>query len=87
MILLRIIDFVFQLLDLALLLRVLFSWIRVDPLSAPVRLVRQITEPILAPLRRYIPPFAGLDITPMIAMILLELLRGLVRSVVVSLLF
>ena len=73
----RLIGFVFWVLNLAILLRVLFSWIRLGPGNALVQVVYQITEPILAPLRRYIPPFAGLDITPMVALLLLELLHRL----------
>ena len=79
----RAIDFVFVLLNLAILLRVLFSWIRPDPYNPLVRLIHQITDPILAPLRRYIPPVAGMDITPIVAIIILEL----VRSIVLALLF
>ena len=71
----RLISSVFWLLNLAILLRVLFSWINPDPRNALVHLIYQITEPILAPLRRYIPSFAGLDITPMVALFLLELLH------------
>ena len=74
----RIVDMLFWVLDLAILLRVLFSWINPDPYNALVRLVHQITEPILAPLRRYVPSFGGLDVTPMIALILLQLVRDLI---------
>ncbi|MGC8786538.1 MAG: YggT family protein [Anaerolineae bacterium] len=78
----RLINLVFWLLDLAILLRVLFSWINPDPGNALVHLVYQVTEPILAPLRRVIPPFAGLDITPIIALFLLELLQRLLVSLI-----
>lgn len=78
----RLIDMVFWLLSLAILLRVLFSWIDPDPRNPLVRLVYQVTEPILAPLRRYVPIVAGLDITPMIALMLLELLRRLLLDLV-----
>jgi YggT family protein len=74
------IDLLFWLLDLAILLRVLFAWIRPDPANALVRLVYTVTEPILEPLRRFIPPFGGLDVTPMVAMMLLEIVRRLVLS-------
>jgi len=78
----RLIDFIFWLLNLAILLRVLFSWINPDPSNALVRFIYQITEPILAPLRRYIPPVAGMDITPMVAIMILELLRRLLLTIV-----
>ncbi len=75
------VDWFFWLLTLAILLRVLFSWLRPHPNNAIVRLIYQITEPILSPLRRYVPAFGGLDITPMIALMLLELVRTLVLSI------
>jgi YggT family protein len=78
----RLIDLVFWLLNLAILLRVLFSWINPDPYNALVRLVYQVTEPILAPLRRYIPPIAGLDITPMVAIVFLELLHRIINGLI-----
>ena len=79
----RAIDFVFWLLNVAILLRVLFSWINPDPYNPFVRIVYQISEPILSPLRRHIPPFGGLDITPIVAVVILEL----VRSILLTLLF
>jgi len=78
----RLINLIFWLLDLAILLRVLFSWINPDPDNALVRLVYQVTEPILSPLRRVIPPFAGLDITPIIALFLLELIQRFLFSLI-----
>jgi len=77
----RLIDFVFWVLDLAVLLRVLFSWINPDPYNMLVRWVYQLTEPILAPLRRVIPPLGGLDITPMVALLILQLVHRLILSV------
>jgi YggT family protein len=78
----RAVDFIFWLLNLAILLRVLFSWINPDPRNVLVHLVYQITDPILAPLRRYIPSVAGLDITPMVALVLLDLLRRFLISLI-----
>jgi YggT family protein len=77
----RLIDLIFRAVDLLILLRVLFSWINLGPGNDLVRLVYQLTEPILAPLRRYIPPFGGLDITPMVALMLLELVKRLLIDV------
>jgi YggT family protein len=78
----RLLNSIFWLLNLAVLLRVLFSWINPDPRNALVHLIYQITEPILAPLRRYIPSLGGLDITPMIALLLLELLHRLLIDLI-----
>ena len=78
----RLIDFLFWLLNLANVLRALFSWINPDPYNAIVRLVHQSTEPILAPLRRYIPPVAGMDITPIVAIVFLELLHRILIALI-----
>lgn len=77
----NIVDAFFWLCSLAILLRVLFSWLRPDSNNAIVRLVFQVTEPFLAPLRRFVPSLGGLDVTPMVALILLEIVRALVMSV------
>ena len=75
----RLVDFVFWFLSVALLLRVLLSWIHVGG-GALTYWIFRLTEPILAPLRRVIPPFGGLDFTPMIALFLLELLHTVVNQ-------
>ena len=40
-------------------------------------LVRGLTEPVLAPIRNVLPPLEGLDLSPMLLLIGLQLLRGL----------
>jgi YggT family protein len=45
----------------------------------------QITEPLLAPLRRHIPPAGGLDFTPMVALLILWLLERLLQVVILML--
>jgi len=76
-----IINAIFTIFYLAILARVIFSWTRV-PLSNPIaRLAFQITEPVLAPIRRIVPPMAGLDFSPLIAWIGGEILRQLILRV------
>ena len=66
----------FWALDLAILARVILSWVRLDPENPLVRIVWEITEPIMRPLRRIIPPLGGtFDITPMVALFLLEVVQ------------
>ena len=63
--------------------RVLISWI--DPMGRYQisRWLYELTEPVLAPLRRYVPPFGGLDLTPLIAFLLLDVLERLLWMVLV----
>ena len=65
---------------LAILGRVIMSWVTMfAPTSAVVQTINevlhQMTEPVLGPLRRVIPPLGMFDLTPMIALILLEVIR------------
>ncbi len=61
--------------QLILLARVLISWIQPDPYNPIVRFLYSMTDPILAPLRRVIPPLGGMiDLSPMIAMLLIQLI-------------
>jgi len=78
-------DFVnlfFYLLSLAILARVLLSWVRVSPYHPAVELLYQITEPVLAPLRRVIPPVGMMDISPIIAMFLLRIIGQVLVAII-----
>lgn len=75
------VDILFNVLWLAILARVLVSWLPNLPRNQLVVFIFDITEPILAPLRRWIPPLGGMiDLSPMIAMLLLWVLRQIVLS-------
>ncbi len=74
-------DLLFTILGFAIIARALLSWIQVDPYNPIIQVLYQITEPILAPLRRYIPPIGGMmDITPIVALIILQILQAIVDS-------
>ena len=66
--------FVFYLcsiLALAILVRAILSWFRISRYNRLVILLYDVTDPVLSPLRRVIPPVGAIDITPLIAMIIL----------------
>ena len=44
--------------------------------------LRDVSEPVLAPFRRIIPPLGPLDLSPIIAIILLQLVGGLIASLI-----
>ncbi len=72
----------FDLLSVAILLRVILSWFNVNPFHPVVAFLDQITEPILRPLRRVIPPVGMIDITPIVALLLLQVVEALLLSVI-----
>jgi YggT family protein len=68
----------FQLLMLLIVVRAVLSWIpSVDYWHPLIRAIVRVTDPILQPLRRVIPPLGGIDLTPLVALFLLELARAL----------
>ena len=76
------IELFFTLLSLAILARVLLSWVRVSPYHPAVEFLYRITEPILAPLRRVIPPVGMADISPIVAMILLWIIQQVLVAII-----
>lgn len=56
--------------------RAIISWVNPDPNNAIVRFLNQSTEPLLAPLRRFIPPLGGtIDLTPILLLLVLYFLQ------------
>jgi len=69
-----------NILVIAIFLRAIISWFRLAPDNPIIVILTQVTEPILAPLRRIVPSLGMFDITPWIAMILLQFLGQLIVS-------
>ncbi len=65
--------------EIILLLRVLISWFRVDPYNPLIRLLYDITEPVLAPIRAVLPSTGMMDFSPLVAFLLLFALRSAIR--------
>jgi len=76
------VDVFFTLLSLAILARVLLSWVRVSSYHPAVDFLYRITEPILAPLRRAIPPIGMIDISPAIALILVQIVQQILVAII-----
>ena len=72
-----LVSWTFWILKAAIVVRVISSWLPISPYSPWVRWSYQLSEPVLAPFRRVIPNLGGLDISPIIAFILLNVLEGL----------
>lgn len=76
------IDILYWVFWILILARVILSFTRTSPYHPLVRLVYELTEPVLAPIRRILPPMGGLDFSPLIALLLLDLLRRLIYQLV-----
>jgi len=70
----------FNLLMIALLIRVISSWFGISPYRPWMRPVMALTNWIIDPIRRILPPFGMIDFSPLVAWLVLTLVRGFVLS-------
>lgn len=67
-----------NLLALAIFIRILLTWLPIAPWHPAVRMLDRVTEPVLAPFRRLIPPMGGFDLSPAVAIVVLTILARIV---------
>lgn len=72
--------FLLQAFIVVILIRIVFSWVSPYPTNPVSRLAFQLTEPVLAPVRRLLPPTAGLDLSPLVVSIVVIILINVLRS-------
>ncbi|MDD2228965.1 MAG: YggT family protein [Candidatus Cloacimonetes bacterium] len=72
---------VIQIYTYLLFARVLMSWIIRNPANPIYHFLYELTEPVLAPIRRIMPSM-GLDLSPIIAYMILNLLARLIASLI-----
>lgn len=65
--------------SLVVLASVLLSWFPEARNNAVGRFVESSTEPLFARVRRVVPAVGGLDLAPMLVLVLLQILRGILR--------
>ena len=58
-----------------IIIRALISWVTPDPYNPIVRFLYQVTEPVLYPLRRRLPFMGGIDISPIIVLLVILFLQ------------
>jgi YggT family protein len=73
-----LVSWTFDFLRIALLVRVVSSWLPISPYSPWIRWSYVVSEPILRPLRQVIPAIGPIDITPIIAYFLIGFLQAAV---------
>jgi YggT family protein len=81
--LITLISYLFNALTLLLIARALLSWFDPGMRSSVGKILVDITEPILGPIRRMIPSAGGLDFSPIIAIILLQFVERIVLQALV----
>ena len=72
-----LLELVIDLFLFAILIRVILSWVNPDPYNPAVALLDRLTDPVLSPAQRLLPPIGGIDLSPMLVMVGLVLLQML----------
>ena len=73
------VDNLFNLLWFLIVLRILLSWFPdIDWWKQPFKLLYMLTEPILEPFRKLIPPINGLDISPIFAFLVINIVQTVI---------
>lgn len=79
-----IIQLFIQFYSMVILARVLMSWVNIDPYSPLARTIFNLTEPVLAPVRNLLPPAAGLDFSPIIVLVLLQVIGQMLVTMLIA---
>ena len=76
-----LLDMVLTLAMWLIIIRAVLSWVSPDPYNPIVSFIYSVTEPILRPLQRLLPPMGGMDFSPIAALFIIVFLQSfLVRT-------
>ena len=78
----KVIDVILNVYYWLILIRALISWVNPDPYNQIVQFLYRMTEPVLQPIRRLMPPLA-LDISPIIAFLMITFLQSFLVSTLI----
>lgn len=82
----RIVNVVFQILVYLIIARCLLSFVRHNPYQPIIRFIYDVTEPVMSPFRRIIPYIGGIDFSPVIAVVAIDVARRLIIQLLLLLL-
>jgi YggT family protein len=80
-----LIDKIFLIVYFALIIRIILSWVGSDTYNDFVRIIYMVTDPILIPFRRLPLQFGGMDFSPIVAFLVLSVVRNFVVSILYQL--
>lgn len=75
----------FELIKLILIVRILLTWFpNIDWYKQPFKFLQNVTDPILEPFKRIIPPLGGFDLSPIVAFLVLGMIETIVLKLVIT---
>ena len=78
----RLVNSLFSIYWWLIILRIFLTWIpTIDWYKQPFAFIKNIVDPVLEPFRRIIPPLGGLDFSPIIAILFIQLLQGVILQI------
>jgi len=81
----QLIDLLLSIYIWIIIARAIISWITPYPYHPLVRFLYKVTEPILAPIRKIIPPIGGIDISPVIVIFTIFIIQNLLHRLLINL--
>ena len=72
----KLINFVLSAYIWVVIARAVISWVNPDPYNPIVRFLRQVTDPLLMHIRRYVPIMGGMDLSPMVLILIIIFLQS-----------
>jgi len=82
--LISVVDMAFRIYSWIIFVRVILSFVRHNPYHPVIRFIYEITEPVLAFFRRFIPPVGMIDFSPIVVFFVIELVRSLSIRVLIA---
>jgi YggT family protein len=74
----------FEVYSFLIIAQVLMSWVPHDRYHPVFRFIEEVTEPVLRPFRRLIPAVGGIDFSPIIALMAVEIVRRVILSLLIG---
>ena len=79
-----LVNTIFFILYMAIVIRIVISWVDADPYNQIVQIVYSVTEPLLAPFRALPLKFGGMDFSPILAFFVLKIVNQTILWLIVS---
>ena len=73
-----IINIAFEILIIIIFIRIILSWFPHNQYQPLIKLIYQISDPILNPIRNIVSPIGGIDISPIIVIFIIQLIKNII---------